>query len=111
MTALIDSLQSNFAALPAREVDALGLGELRRAAMLQTVAEGLPSQRNEQWKYTALRALAAREFAAGAETPTLHPATLADIGEPRLVFVNGRHDAVLSSSQPLPAGVTLQTLA
>jgi Fe-S cluster assembly protein SufD len=111
MTALIDSLQSNFALLPAREVDALGLGELRRAAMLQTVAEGLPSQRNEQWKYTALRALSARGFVAGAETPAIDPAVLAGIAAPRLVFVNGRHDPGLSTPQPLPAGVRLQTLA
>jgi Fe-S cluster assembly protein SufD len=111
MTSLLDSLQSSFAELPARDVDALGLGDLRRAAMLQTVAEGLPTQRNEQWKYTALRALAARGFVAAADTPVLHPAALADIPGPRLVFVNGRHDPALSTPQPLPAGVRLQTLA
>ena len=111
MSALLDSLQASFSALPATDKDAQGLGGLRRAAMLQTVAEGLPSQRNERWKYTALRALSARSFVAAAETPRLHPAALADIPEPRLVFVNGRLDASLSMRSNLPEGLRMAALS
>lgn len=111
MSALLDSLQANFSALPAAAIDAAGLGPMRRAAMLRTMAEGLPSQRQERWKYTSLRALSARSFVATAETPRLHPAALADIPAPRLVFVNGRPDTALSLISELPDGLELGSLA
>ena len=111
MTALLDSLQANFSALPAALVDAPGVGDLRREAMRETVAAGLPGQRNERWKYTALRALSARTFVATADTPRLHPAALADIPEPRLVFVNGRVDPALSMLADLPAGLSVDLLS
>ena len=111
MSALLDSLQANFAALPAAAIDAAGLGPMRRSAMLRTMAEGLPSQRQESWKYTGLRALSARSFVATAETPRLHPAALADIPAPRLVFVNGRCDPALSLVSELPDGLELGSLA
>jgi Fe-S cluster assembly protein SufD len=111
MTALLDSIQGNFSALPAAMIDAQGLGDARRAAMLQTMAEGLPSQRHERWKYTALRALSTRSFVATAESPQLHAATLADIPEPRLVFVNGRLEIGLSAISALPDGLSVNTLS
>ena len=111
MTALLDSFQTSFSALPATLINAQGLGDVRRAAMLQTLAEGLPSQRNERWKYTALRALSARTFVTAADTPRLHPAALADIPEPRLVFVNGRLEASLSALANLPEGLSVHALS
>ena len=111
MTALLDSLQANFAALPVAATGAEGLGDARRAAMLRTQAEGLPSQRSERWKYTSLRALSARSFVADADTPRLHPAALVDISRPRLVFVNGRLDPALSELADLPAGLSVDTLS
>ena len=111
MTALLDSLQASFSALPAAVLDARGLGEARRQAMRDTLASGLPSQRDERWKYTALRALSARTFVAAADTPRLHPAALEDIPSPRLVFVNGRIEPGLSELAELPEGLSVESLS
>lgn len=111
MSALLDSLQANFAAHSAEVLDSHGLGAARRVAILRTVAEGLPSQRNEHWKYTSLRALSTRSFVAMASAPRLHPAALADIPKPRLVVVNGRLDPDLSELSDLPGGLSVEVLS
>ena len=111
MSALLDSLQASFDAMPGTAVDLLGLGDLRRAAMRETIRDGLPTQRDERWKYTSLRALSARRFVAAAPSPILHPAALEDIPSPRLVFVNGIYDAPLSKLHDLPKGVILSPLS
>ena len=68
--------------------------------------------RNEAWKYTSLRQLERRAFAAAPlQGPALDAALLDDIPAPRLVFVNGRLDAALSDVQALPSGVQLQPLS
>jgi Fe-S cluster assembly protein SufD len=111
MSALIDSLQAGFAALPASATDAAELGDARRLALAAAVAHDLPTQREERWKYTALRALGARRFATSANTPVLDVAALAEISAPRLVFVNGAYSALLSDLSGLPDGVELQPLS
>ena len=111
MSALLDSLQASFDALPDNAVDGMVLGDLRRAAMRQAIRDGLPTQRHERWKYTSLRALSARRFVARAKTPNLHPATLAEVPAPRLVFVNGIFDTVLSEMKDLPAGAAFAPLS
>lgn len=108
MSALLDALKANFEAMPAALAEAQGLGPFRRAALAQALADGLPGTRSERWKYTPLRALSARTFAPSAQTPSLHPALLADIPAPRLVLVNGRFDAALSSLQALEPGLSAQ---
>ena len=75
------------------------------------VIEGLPTQRNERWKYTSLRALGARRFADSADTPRLHPSLLDGIPSPRLVFVNGGFDAALSDFSALEPGLALSPLS
>lgn len=110
MSALLESMSAEFDALPAARVDALGLGAPRRAALAAALADGLPGPRSEAWKYTSLRALSARRFSA-ADAATVDPALLADIPSPRLVLVNGRYDASLSSLEGLPAGAELQPLS
>jgi Fe-S cluster assembly protein SufD len=111
MTALLDSLQASFDAMPDSAVNAHGLGEMRRTAMREAIRDGLPTQRNERWKYTGLRALSARRFVAAAPSPVLHPAALDDIPSPRLVFVNGLLDASLSKLLDLPTGVAFHALS
>jgi Fe-S cluster assembly protein SufD len=78
----------------------------RRAAAFARFSElGFPGPREEAWKYTSLRRLEARRFAAPTESvaavpPALHPT--------RLLLTNGR------PAQPLPtslAAFTLKTLA
>jgi Fe-S cluster assembly protein SufD len=110
VSALLESLKSGFDALPPALLDAQGLGATRRTAMAQALADGLPQ--GERWKYTALRALAARRFAAdAAPAARVDPSLLADLPSPRLVFVNGRHDASLSDLHGLEAGVSVRPLS
>ncbi|MFC5524998.1 Fe-S cluster assembly protein SufD [Rhodanobacter ginsengisoli] len=79
-------------------------------------ASGLPDTRVEAWKYTALRALGQRRFAAAdadALTRAVDPATLAlpGVDGARLVFVNGVFRADLSTLDALPAGLSLAPLS
>lgn len=110
MSALLQSFEAGFTALPAARVDALGLGPARRAALADALAAGLPGPRSETWKYTSLRALSARGFAAASRAP-VDAALLEAIPSPRLVFVNGAFDAALSSLDALPAGVELRPMS
>ncbi len=102
MTALLESLQTAFAELAPSK---LALG--------QALATGLPAPRNEQWKYTSLRALSARRFAAPpASLVALDSATTEAIAEfpaPRIVFVNGIFDAENSALTDLPNGLSIQS--
>ena len=93
---LLDSLASGFAGDAAQRV-------LLDAAL----RDGLPAARSERWKYTSLRALERRSFAAAEVLPTVDAALLADIPAPRLVFVNGLVDPALSRLDALPAGLSL----
>ncbi|WP_254776551.1 Fe-S cluster assembly protein SufD [Lysobacter sp. cf310] len=71
---------------------------------------GLPHARSEAWKYTPLRNLERRRYAA-PQPGVFDAALLATIPAPRLVFNNGRYDAALSDLSGLAAGVTLQPLS
>ena len=98
MAALLDSLAAHFD------------GDASRRAMLDDVLrDGLPHARSEAWKYTPLRMLERRSFAA-PEASSVDPALLSGIPAPRMVFVNGVLDAVLSDLSALPATATLQSL-
>ena len=79
-------------------------------------ASGLPDTHVEAWKYTALRALGQRRFAAlemAAPAIAVDAASLAlpGVDGPRLVFVNGVFRADLSQLANLPEGLTLQPLS
>ena len=99
MSALLDSLAAGFNGSAAQ-----------RATLDAVLRDGLPHARVEAWKYTPLRALERRSFAA-AEAVTVDATLLVDISAPRIVFVNGRFSAGLSALDALPAGVTLQPLS
>ena len=110
MSALLDSFRDGYAAL--RDPDALQSGDGRRQALAALLADGLPGPREEAWKYTPLRALERRAFAAADPAPpACDPALLADIPAPRLVFVNGRYDDGASDLAGLPPGVDVQALS
>ena len=99
MSTLLDSLAAGF------EGDAT-----RRAALDAVLRDGLPGPRTEAWKYTPLRALERRAFAPAAHAE-VDAGLLAGIPAPRLVFVNGLHDARLSDLSGLPDGVVPRPLA
>lgn len=98
MSVLLDSLASGFDG-----------GGAQRTALEAALREGLPGPRNEAWKYTSLRALERRSFAAPASLPEVDAALLKGIPAPRLVFVNGLHDAALSDLGDHGIGVRLAT--
>jgi Fe-S cluster assembly protein SufD len=90
----------------------------RRTAIGRFAAMGLPTRRDEDWKYTSVAAIAETPFRitpnGAAERVT--EALLALSGGPapswvRLVFVNGRYAAKLSAVRPLPGGVQVGRLA
>ena len=86
--------------------------EWRAAALAQLIAVGLPTTRDDAWKYTNLRLLERRELAPAAPRP-LDASTLADLPArqgPRLVYVDGRFHGALSDAT-LPAGLTLAPYA
>lgn len=96
-----------------------GIGWLdaaRRENLDAFEAGGLPDSRMEAWKYTALRALGQRRFAAGdaqasARAVEMDGFALPGIEGPSLVFVNGVFRSELSRLDNLPAGLSLQPLS
>ncbi len=101
MSALLDSLAAGFSG-----------SDARRTLLDAALQTGLPAARSEAWKYTSLRQLERRTFAAAPpQAADIDAALLAHIPAPRLVFVNGRHSAALSDLSALAAGVQVRTLA
>jgi len=83
----------------------------RRSVLDDALRDGLPGPRSEAWKYTSLRALERRNFAAVESAPEVGIELLAGIPSPRIVFVNGLYSPVLSATDGLPHGVSLQLLS
>ena len=108
MSPLLESLAAGFESVSLR--DAGGLATVRRAALAQALESGLPTLRQERWKYTSLRALERRRFAASAPV-LLDVGAQALPGAPRLVFANGHFMPALSDLSGLPEGVWLRPLS
>ena len=92
------------------------LRDLRQAAIERFAERGLPTTRDEEWKYTSIAPIAATRFDLrpdwADDEPTeeiLAPFCLSP-GWSRLVFVNGRHSAKLSTARSLPRGVRVGSL-
>src|SRR5215468_2355010 len=87
------------------------LRDLRAQAIERVRQIGIPTIRNERWKYTNLGALAAIAFEpAAAEVASGSPVALPPpIGGYRAVFVDGVYRTDLSAGI-LPQGVTLTSL-
>lgn len=102
------------AALPASGI--AWLDAARREALQAFIAAGLPNARNELWKYTALRALEQRAYAARDENALTRIVdksafTLPGVDGPRLVFVNGVFRIDLSKLDDLSQGLNVQRLS
>ncbi len=99
MSALLDSLTAGFDGGPAG-----------RAALDALLHDGLPHARAEAWKYTPLRALERRSFAAANSKPKIESELFAGIPAPRLVFVNGQFDSASSEFATLDAGISITVI-
>jgi len=92
------------------------LDNARHQALRAFMERGLPDTRNELWKYTALRALQQRAYAARDEDAASRSVAddllrLDGCEAPRAVFVNGVFRADLSLLDDVPEGLTLQPLS
>lgn len=91
------------------------LARTRARAFERYATLGLPTLRDEDWKYTSVAALDKRAFSFATNSPDgVDPAQLASLALPgcaRLVFVNGRHAPALSQAGALPPGVEVGSLA
>src|SRR5262244_2713162 len=92
------------------------LRDLRREAIDRFAARGLPTPRDEEWKYTSVAPITAAGLDAaseggGDEPPeeALAPEVLSGAW-PRLVFVDGRYSPKLSAVGPLPRGVRTESM-
>jgi Fe-S cluster assembly protein SufD len=103
-----------FAASPAQN-SAAWVRDLRRAGLARFQDLGFPSRRDEGWKYTDVSPIAKRRFeipaaaADDAHRAEVEAAVFPDLDAHRLVFVNGRFCASLSTAESIP-GVRLQNL-
>jgi Fe-S cluster assembly protein SufD len=89
------------------------LAQQRRAAAASLQQLGFPQRRQEAWRYTSVDRLLQHAFVpAGTGLPEidLDAFQLPQPGTHRVVFVNGRFVAGLSSLEGLPAGVTAGSL-
>ncbi len=93
------------------------LRDLRARGAAYFAKTGFPTTRDEDWKYTSAAPIAELDVRAmqepGGEVTAeqLAPYTFGENGWTTLVFVNGRHDADLSSGVELSAGVRVLPLA
>lgn len=86
------------------------LQTLRQQALATFEKVGLPGVRDEQWRYTNLRALKSNVYSLNAADPG-QQISLPDSNASRLVFVDGYYRADLSSFTGADDGVLVGSLA
>lgn len=92
------------------------LAQPRAAALDFLRTNGFPSRRTEQWKYTDVTPITRKKFTAGRSVPADVDETFVDnlrfsrLDCHELVFINGSFSAALSRNEPLPDGMTAQSL-
>jgi Fe-S cluster assembly protein SufD len=91
------------------------LAKLRRQALERFIEHGLPTTREEAWKYTNVAPLAKRPYTTGTsgDAPLVDVAAFAfpGLAAHLVVFVDGRFSPALSRIGTLPAGCTLASVA
>jgi Fe-S cluster assembly protein SufD len=100
------------------EGDPTWLRWVRERAFARYAALGLPTLRDEDWKYTSVAPLEKRAYTLAEDakdaSAAARVATLTMAGCARMVFINGHHAPALSDLGPLgrlPDGVTVGSLA
>jgi Fe-S cluster assembly protein SufD len=90
------------------------LEDLRSRGAARFAALGIPTVRDEEWRFTNVSALNSIEFAPAGQmsgaAERLHGFAYTD-APVRLVIVNGRFDTTLSRTKGLPQGVRAGSLA
>ena len=81
---------------------------VRDAAAAVFKQAGLPTVRNEAWRYTSLRGLSSTSFEEPLTAVDSAPDLAPTLDAPRLVLVDGRYQPALSTP---PDGVTLETFS
>ncbi|TMJ34436.1 MAG: Fe-S cluster assembly protein SufD, partial [Alphaproteobacteria bacterium] len=115
-TAAESALALNFAAAKSKLPGADEIAALRDAAFRRFEAEGLPSRRVEEWKYTDLRALMAeakplaRLPDAAAKRRALEQSTLL-VEARRIVLVDGSFVPELSDLERLEPGLAIRSMS
>lgn len=108
---LVEALDAQAGAMAADGANDTALATTRAASREAALAHGVPTTRQERWKYTALRALVARRFEAPAARVDVDLKMIADIPAPRLVIANGRYAPALSDLHALPEGLRVRLLS
>jgi Fe-S cluster assembly protein SufD len=95
------------------------LSRLRSDALDRFAQAGIPTVRNEEWKYTSLAAFERKAFSIPPDgvasdinfTKWVTELVLEQPSGHMLVFHNGYYSAALSTPTALPDGVTIQSIA
>ena len=91
------------------------LRALRENAFARFCQVGFPTTHDEDWRFTNISSIAETPFRLSRDVPRLSSVDLQpwrmETAACRLVFVNGRFFAELSSLENLPAGVQVRSLA
>lgn len=88
------------------------LQPMREASLQRFNDLGIPTQKNEDWRYTNLRALANKQFHLAQDTHKIDSSlTESSIDAFKMVFVGGIYQASLSDIEGLPEGVTLSSMS
>ena len=109
----VDQYQAFAGKLPGRQ---LGWLDAQRSADLARFEQvGLPTQQDENWRYTTIRPITGKTFAAATATRktnfNLEPQQIRGLNSHRLVFVDGIFAPDLSDRSEPAAGVTVDSLA
>ncbi len=91
------------------------LSKLRSDAFEALAATGLPTRRDEEWRFTSTRPIRETVFAEAGPSDVpphaIEPFRFDGLSGQRLVFVNGRFHAKLSDLRSIPGGVSVHRLA
>ena len=92
------------------------LKEIREGAIARFAELGFPTMKQEEWRFTSIAPIAETRFslpsAGRAPLPAATEIARVSVGAgPRVVFVDGRHVAELSTATHLPGGARAGSLA
>lgn len=86
------------------------LKDIRRTSANWVSRLQVPTNKDEEWRFTDLSALVEKDFVAAKPVETFHGTSLLETENNRLVFVNGKYAAELSDVSGLPDGVFVGNL-